>query len=170
MKSTILLFCFSLCLLTGCGAWSPIIQKEEVMPIQTTVQEQTISNLVDNVPTITVTPAHVETRYITNSVAVVNPQWVAAENTAGAIAPFLPPPFGQIFGLGLAGLAGILGLVVRTKNKQMSVAQAVTTAMVHGVEAANDPKTKDAIDSAAKVLGVQKPVDAIVQGLTKGLV
>jgi hypothetical protein len=85
-----------------------------------------------------------------------------------AIAPALPAPYGTALSavLGLAALAA--GYFAQAKNKQLNTANAVSTAIIQGVESAGTAAAavKQAVATVSKANGVSDAVEAAVNKVT----
>ena len=101
-----------------------------------------------------------QTNYVANSTAI------GVTQSANAIAPLIPAPFGTILGalatLVAAGASGIAAY----KNKKMNEHASMLAATIAGVETAGTDDTKKAIQNLAAAAGVQDKLNAIVQKVT----
>lgn len=190
MKKTALLILplIALCTLTGCAGFSPFVKHQEVRQDVVSLPPRTVTttndiptasvvldpqgtptivtNMVHNVVS-TVVPGMTVTNYSTNTVYAVNPMWESSISGAQAINQVAnPTPFAPLVNIALGGLAAVLGLIVRAKNKELTAGGAVLSAVIDGVEKANSQPVKDAIKSAATAAGVLPDLHAAVQERT----
>lgn len=152
--------------LVGCDL-DPIQQETVVMAQAVAIPEQSATVTNGNAISTVIIPATVSTNYTTNVVARVNPSWTSTIQTVQALNSVAnPTPFAPLVNLALGGVAGVLGLIVRAKNREITAGQAIIGAVIDGVEKVNDPRVKEAIRAAAQNAGVQPDLHSAVKGRT----
>lgn len=103
----------------------------------------------------------------TNVVVTVDPAVSKALETARAVNASLPTPAAPFIELGLGGLAVVLGWLARLKTVKANQQAAMLRATIAGVEAANHPATKEAVQKASQAAGLAAELDARVQEVTR---
>lgn len=107
-------------------------------------QVVTVTNLVDEIRTVT----------LTNTVVEISPDWLDGIGTARAVNAIAnPTPTAPLVELSLAGLAAALGWIARLKNEKAKGAQELVETLIAGVEKANNPDVKRAIQNEAILRG-----------------
>lgn len=118
----------------------------------------------------TVTPAHQDPVTGEQVAAVTNytPNAVIGQIASGAqmAAPLVPQPWGALIaGLGVlaTAISGTVATVLNLKNNQKKT---MLQAVITGVEQANNPATKTAIQDVATALGANDKLHQLVQNVT----
>ncbi len=152
--------------LTGCSTPSilspakPEIPAQPAQPAITNAATGAISPALPAVAAVPAVPA-----VVTNLPNATVEKIVQEGN---AVAPLVPEPYGAA----LTGLLALLGFGATTiaaiKNKQLASANAVSTAIIQGVESAGTAASavKTAIAATAKANGVADAVELAVNNLT----
>jgi len=166
MKLSEKMFVFGISLIMACALFSGCATR--VITPGTPAQPP-----ATNAVTGAITPPVAATPAVTNLV----PNATATEviGYGEQVAPYLPVPYSQA-AAGLFGLATvILGLITTGQKKQLNTANAVTTAIVQGVEAAGNAEpsiaaavkaVKQSVATVSKANGVSDAVETAVNKVT----
>jgi hypothetical protein len=96
----------------------------------------------------------------TNVTYSPKPALTEALGTATGLAKFLPAPWNELLTGALAITTGLVGFVAKRKST-------IVRALVIGVEAANHPPVKAAIQQIASAAGVERGLNRVVRRVTK---
>ncbi len=118
----------------------------------------------------TVTPAHQDpvTGQIVPAVTNYVPNTVATQigSTTTVVAPFLPPPWNAL----LVALGGLVttgaGAIATYQNSKLRDNRTMLASVIAGVESANNPATKEAIQTVAAASGLGDKLNTLVQKVT----
>lgn len=100
---------------------------------------------------------------------VANAAVTQVAGVAQMAAPLVPQPWGALIGaLGVLGTA-VAGAIATYKNKRVNEQKAMLNAVIIGVEQANNPATKLAIQDIATALGANDKLHKVVQTITSTL-
>jgi hypothetical protein len=99
----------------------------------------------------------------TNYTYTVNSAWTGTAETIQTAAPLVAGPWGSVAATAIGLFMAGLGWFARVKSKQAGLLDVV----IAGVEAANQPATKEAVAKIAAAIGKGKALDAEVQRVTQ---
>lgn len=172
-KSTFLVLVF-VSSFFGCNAINRLATRQETVTPPQIIGTNIVAVSASTNAAGVVTPAHVESvpvysAPVTNTVFVASPTAQNILTTGSTVSSVIPPPYGAIGTMIFAGLSGLLGIWLKTKNNKLIEAQDVASLVnpiIAGVESGNDPGTKAAIQAHAAAAGVQPALDAKVQAMS----
>jgi hypothetical protein len=102
---------------------------------------------------------------------VVDPRLTTTLATAGTVnaSTALANPYSPMIQMALAGIAAFAGFMAKRKNDLAASNALLLKTTIQGVETANVPAVKQAIQAQATVNGVQGKLDPVVQQVNAGL-
>lgn len=125
--------------------------------------------LVTACTTAKVTPATSAAPAVTNY--IVSPKLTTALDTVGSINAVTAPvnPYSPIIDIGLGGIAAIAAWVAKRKNDAAAQQALLLKTVIQGVENANLPAVKTAIQTQAVAIGVEGSLGNTVSKVNSGI-